>query len=94
MERERETYRPLCHLSRSSCYRCRGDRFLWLLQHGVQLVSQIIEHAADVVEDADCGLLLSHRAKTQTHTSFNGRTAGGRANGETPLLCSTQCCLQ
>lgn len=46
--------------------RCHGEWFL-LFQHGVQLVSQVIEHAADVIEDANCGLLLSHRAK-HTHT--------------------------
>lgn len=45
---------------------CHGDWFLWLFQHGIQLVSQVIEHAADVIEDANCGLLLSHRAK-HTH---------------------------
>lgn len=55
--------------------RCHGEWFL-LFQHGVQLVSQVIEHAADVIEDANCGLLLSHRAKhTHTHTEsqhYNG----------------------
>lgn len=31
------------------------------LQHGVQLVRQVIEHAADVVQDAACALLLRRR---------------------------------
>ncbi|KAF3846947.1 hypothetical protein F7725_004025 [Dissostichus mawsoni] len=32
---------------------CRQSLFPWLLQHGVQLVGEVVEHAADIVQDAD-----------------------------------------
>lgn len=43
------------------------------LQHGVQLIGQVIEHAANVVQDAHCALILSQHAKTSTHTFDNVR---------------------
>ncbi len=74
MKRRRGVWRHIAHcaiwvtLDAALPWR-HDDWFLWLLQHGIQLVSQVIEHAADVVEDANSGLLLSHRAKTHTHRS-------------------------
>lgn len=55
----------LCRLIQSWCsvaMEICWSGFLQLLQHGVQLVGQVVKHAADVVEDAHRGLLLSHRA--------------------------------
>lgn len=37
-----------------------------LLQHGVQLVGQVVKHAADVVEDANCRLLFGDGAAGNT----------------------------
>lgn len=45
----------LSHFGAQRCRRRRADR---LLQHGVQLVGQVIEHAADVVEDAHGGFFF------------------------------------
>lgn len=40
----------------------RRRRLCSSLQHGVQLVCQVIKHAADVVQDAHCALVLGQRA--------------------------------
>lgn len=67
-EGEREIERKvasLCRLIQSWCsvaVEIRWLGFCRLLQHGIQLVGQVVEHAADVIEDAHRCLLLSHRA--------------------------------
>lgn len=42
-----------------------GGKSSLLLQHGVQLIGQVVEHAADVVQDAHRGFLLRHGAASK-----------------------------
>lgn len=55
-----------------------NEKLFPLLQHGVQLIGQVVKHAADVVQDAHRGFLLRHRAASKHREEETSETGEDR----------------